>query len=58
VHSCPAQRFAIAAISTAVKRLLERYEIEPAFTTAEPRPQQLGAVARAAHPCVVRYRAR
>ena len=58
VHSCPAQRFAIAAIGTGVRRLLDRYEFEPTFTAAYPRPQQLGAVARAAHPCVVVYRAR
>lgn len=58
VHACPAQRFAISAIRVAVRRLLERYDVTPAFASATPRPQQLGAVARAAHPCVVAYRAR
>src|SRR6185369_5686722 len=57
-HACPAQRFAISAIRIAVRRLLERYDVEPEFTVAEPRPAQIGAVARAARPCIVRYRAR
>jgi len=57
-HACPAQRFAISAIRIAVRRLLERYDVTPEFSIAEPRPGQLGAVARAAAPCVVRYRAR
>ena len=57
-HACPAQRFAISAIRVAVRRLLERYDFEPEFTTVEPRPEQIGAIARAAAPCVVRYRTR
>jgi len=57
-HSCPAQRFSISAIRIAVRRLLDRYELEPRFSAASPRPRQLGAVARAAKPCRVRYRAR
>jgi len=57
-HACPAQRFAISAIRIAVRRLLEHYEFEPAFSSLAPRPRQLGAVARAARPCPVRYRAR
>jgi cytochrome P450 len=57
-HSCPAQRFAISAIRIAVRRLLDRYDVTPAFASATPRPRQLGAVARADHPCVVAYRAR
>jgi cytochrome P450 len=56
IHACPAQRFAISAIRIAIRRLLDRYEFTPEFTTAEPRAGQLGAVARAAAPCVVRYR--
>jgi cytochrome P450 len=58
VHSCPAQRFAISAIRVAVQRLLARYDVTPEFASAVARPQQLGAVARAAGPCVVAYRAR
>ncbi len=57
-HSCPAQRFSISAIRIALRRLLERYELEPLFTEARPRPRQLGAVARAARPCRVAYRQR
>ncbi len=57
-HSCPAQRFAISAIRIALRRLLERYTIEPLFREAHPLPRQLGAVARADAPCPVRYRAR
>jgi len=58
IHSCPAQRFAISAIRVAISRLLDRYELEPQFTAAEPLAGQLGAVARAARPCRVRYRRR
>jgi len=57
-HSCPAQRFSISAIRIAVRRLLERYELTPRFSDVAPRPQQLGAVARAAAPCFVEYRRR
>ena len=57
-HSCPAQRFSIAAIRTAVRRLLDRYELEPLFTRAAPRRRQIGGVARAARPCPVAYRRR
>jgi cytochrome P450 len=57
-HACPAQRFSITAIRTAVRRLIERFELHPRFTSAEPRRRQIGAVARAASPCVVEYRAR
>lgn len=58
VHACPAQRFAIAAIRTAVRRLVDRYDLQPQFLSAQPRPEQLGAVARASQPCMVTYRAR
>jgi len=54
-HACPAQRFSISAIRIAVARLLERYELEPGFTSAAPRVRQIGGVARAARPCLVRY---
>ena len=58
VHSCPAQRFAISAIRIAVRSLLDRYDLTPEFAEAAPRARQLGAVARAAGPCVVAYRTR
>jgi cytochrome P450 len=57
-HSCPAQRFSLSAIRIALRRLLERYELEPLFRTAEPRARQIGGVARAARPCLVSYSAR
>jgi cytochrome P450 len=57
-HSCPAQRFSISAIRIAVRRLLDRYDVTPLFREARSRPRQLGAVARAAAPCRVSYRAR
>jgi cytochrome P450 len=57
-HACPAQRFSISAIRVALRRLLDRYELAPRFADAAPRRRQLGAVARAARPCVVEYRLR
>jgi len=57
-HACPAQRFSISAIRIAVRRLVDRYHLEPRFRTVVPRRQQIGGVARAAHPCVVGYRRR
>lgn len=57
-HSCPAQRFSISAIRIAIRRLLERYDFEPHFESAEPRARQLGAVARAERACFVGYRRR
>jgi len=57
-HSCPAQRFSISAIRIAVRRLVEGFTLEPRFTEVLPRPQQLGAIARAAAPCFVDYRRR
>jgi cytochrome P450 len=57
-HSCPAQRFSISAIRIALRRLLERFELEAGFADARPLRRQLGAVARAAGRCPVAYRAR
>jgi cytochrome P450 len=57
-HSCPAQRFSISAIRIALRRLVEHYRLEARFANAEPRPRQLGAVARAARACPVSYRSR
>jgi len=37
---------------------LARFELTPRFQRAEPKPGQMGAVARAAEPCPVRYRRR
>jgi cytochrome P450 len=57
-HSCPAARFSISAIRTAIRRMLEEYEFNPTFRSAAPRTRQIGGVARAAKPCRVEYRAR
>jgi cytochrome P450 len=57
-HSCPAQRFSISAIRIAIRRLLDRYDLEPRFRSAQPLARQIGGVARAAAPCVVAYSAR
>ena len=57
-HACPAQRFSISAIRVSLRGRLERFELTPMFRSAQPRARQLGAVARAARPCVVAYRSR
>ncbi|MCU1594090.1 MAG: Cytochrome [Frankiales bacterium] len=57
-HTCPASRFSITAIRTAVRALLDAYDLTPQFTTVAPRKQQIGGVARAAAPVHVSYRAR
>jgi cytochrome P450 len=58
-HSCPGRRFALAAIRIAVRTHLERLQMTPLFDTGEgavkPRPEQIGAVARADVPCRVRF---
>jgi cytochrome P450 len=56
-HACPARRFSISAIRIAVRRLLERFELQPGFSHAEPLVRQIGGVARAARPCFVSYSA-
>ncbi len=58
VHSCPAARFSISAIRISIRGLLDHYELEPLFTSADPRRRQIGGVARSERPCPVRYRAR
>ena len=58
-HSCPAQPFSLAAMSTAMTHLLRSYEVTPEWTAyPSPVPAQIGGVARAAGPCPVRYRVR
>jgi cytochrome P450 len=57
-HACPGRRFALAAIEIAVSALLAEFELTPRFERAEPRPEQMGAVARAAAPCPLAYRRR
>jgi cytochrome P450 len=57
-HACPGRRFALAAIGIAISAYLARFELTPRFQRAEPKPGQMGAVARAAGPCRVAYRRR
>lgn len=56
-HTCPAQPFAISAMSATAARLLASYEWEPRWQSP-PRPvsAQIGGVARAADPCPAHYR--
>jgi cytochrome P450 len=55
-HSCPAQPFSLAAMTTAVTRLLGRYQMTPQWTAHPvPVPAQIGGVARAAESCPVDY---
>ena len=57
-HTCPAQRFSISAIRTAVLRLVERYDLTPRFDRPGPLTRQIGGVARADRPTPIDYRAR
>jgi cytochrome P450 len=57
-HACPGRRFALAAIEIAIRAHLERFDWTPRFALASPKPEQMGAVARAAAPCPVAYRRR
>ncbi|MDT5001212.1 MAG: hypothetical protein QOK12_3317, partial [Mycobacterium sp.] len=55
-HSCPAQPFSLAAMTSAMTRLLGRYEMTPGWGDyPRPVPAQIGGVARAAEPCPVDY---
>ena len=55
-HTCPAQPFSLAAMTTALTRLLGTYRLEAGWTD-HPKPEagQIGGVARAGEPCPLRY---
>lgn len=55
-HTCPAQPFALAVMTSVVETMLRRYELTPAFTDPTPRRAQIGGVARAADDCPVGFR--
>ncbi|WP_426571008.1 cytochrome P450 [Aquihabitans sp. McL0605] len=55
-HTCPAQRFSISAIRTAVHALVEAYDLFPRFADPRPLTRQIGGVARADRPTPVSYR--
>lgn len=57
-HACVGERFATAAIKIAVAHHLRALELTPRFAAPAPPPGQMGAVARAADPCVIAYRRR
>ena len=55
-HSCPAQPFSLAAMTSAMTRLLGHYRMTPRWASyPQPVPQQIGGVARAAGRCPVDY---
>jgi cytochrome P450 len=54
-HTCPAMPFSLSAMTRSVQRLLDRYDLTATFQDARPLPGQVGGVARAADPCVMRY---
>ncbi len=57
-HTCPAQRFSISAIRTAVHAVTDAYDLTPGFTDPRPLTRQIGGVARADRPTPVTYRRR
>jgi cytochrome P450 len=57
-HSCPAQPFSLAAMTSAMTHLLGHYRMTPRWTAyPRPVPEQIGGVGRAADPCPVDYTA-
>ncbi|NNE18352.1 MAG: cytochrome [Myxococcales bacterium] len=57
-HMCPAHRFSTSAIRHSVGEIFRRYELRAEFDEPLPLPRQIGGVARADRPCIVRYMAR
>jgi cytochrome P450 len=56
-HTCPAQPFALSAMTTAVTTLLTEFEMTAMWSgQPSPVPAQIGGVARAGDPCPLRYR--
>jgi len=56
-HTCPAQPFSLAAMTTTLTRLLSDYRWTPGWTDRPlPVPAQIGGVARADGPCPMTYR--
>jgi cytochrome P450 len=54
-HTCPAHRFSTSAITQAVTELVRRFDLEPLYEDPNPRPRQLGGVARADRACPIAY---
>jgi cytochrome P450 len=57
-HTCPAHRFSTSAIRHAVGEVLRRFKLTAQFQEPQPLVRQIGGVARADRPCVIRYEAR
>ena len=56
-HTCPAQPFALSAMTAAVTALLAEFELTARWSEPpRPVPAQIGGVARAAGPCPLHYR--
>ncbi len=56
-HSCPAQPFSLAAMSTALTHLFGSYLLTSGWASYPvPVPAQIGGVARASEPCLLHYR--
>ncbi|HXJ34766.1 MAG TPA: cytochrome P450 [Candidatus Eisenbacteria bacterium] len=54
-HACVGERFAMSAIKIAIVRYLDALDLQPGFARAAAPTGQMGAVARSAAPCPVRY---
>jgi cytochrome P450 len=55
-HTCPAQPFSLAAMTSAMTHLLGHYRMTPRWASyPRPVPAQIGGVARTADPCPVDY---
>jgi cytochrome P450 len=58
-YSCPARPFSLAAMTLTSRRLLSQFHWEPSWSEhPHPVAAQIGGVARAAAPCLARYRRR
>jgi cytochrome P450 len=54
-HTCPAHRFSTSAITIAISELVRHFDLEPRYKDPNPRPRQLGGVARADRVCKIAY---
>lgn len=58
-HTCPAQPFSIAAMTTAMVRLVSAFDLTAEWSDyPAPVPAQIGGIARADKPCPMGYRRR
>jgi cytochrome P450 len=57
-HACVGERFAMNVMKITLASYLERFTLTPRYAAPAPPPGQMGAVSRAAAPCVVAYERR